>query len=261
MKITSTSVAGVILIASQSTPVSAHGAFISPLGGGVNLFPQASYTIEVDAAHENSAHGMWSGLTEADRSRGGSTRSYGSASVYPSFLKKIQKSLLAADNFDDAIIRQVQTVRLTESSQRHTDCTMDGPNVARVLEKNSDEQVGLFFQNTNPDAYFETDDGDLCIPIVEGTFISFDGSMPHRSVVNSGSIDMIGPFDLSSTELISVWGLGFGTNPPPSPPPTMDSKSGKQSKGGGDVRNLIRVGGESEATEEEEEPERLSMER
>ena len=233
MKITSTAVAGVILIASQSTSVSAHGAFISPLGGGVNLFPQASYTIEVDAAHENSAHGMWSGLTEADRSRGGSTRSYGSASVYPSFLKKIQKSLLAADNFDDAIIRQVQTVRLTESSQRHTDCTMDGPNVARVLEKNSDEQVGLFFQNTNPDAYFETDDGDLCIPIVEGTFVSFDGSMPHRSVVNSGSIDMIGPFDLSSTELISVW-----TASPPPTPPTMDSKSGKQSKGGGFGRNL-----------------------
>ena len=94
------------------------------------------------------------------------------------------------------------------------------------VENNSDEQVGFFFQNTNSDAYFETDDGDLCIPIVEGTFVSFDGdgSVPHRSEVNSGSVDMIGPFDLSRTQLISM-NMLVGDTPPPVPP--VDSKSGK----------------------------------
>ena len=80
---------------------------------------------------------------------------------------------------------------------------MDGPK-KRTSSKKDQLQVGLFFSNTNEDAYFETKDGDLCIPIVEGNFVSFNGLVPHRSVVMSGHIDMVGPFSLSSDVLVNV---------------------------------------------------------
>jgi hypothetical protein len=85
---------------------------------------------------------------------------------------------------------------------------MDGPEQRKPL-KNQPLQVGMFFSNTNEDAYFETEDGDLCIPIVAETFVSFDGRVPHRTVVMSGHVDMVGPFSLSSNVLLNV---AMGTN-------------------------------------------------
>ena len=64
--------------------------------------------------------------------------------------------------------------------------------------------VGFIFGNTNDDAYFETDDGELCVPAVKGTLLSFDGSIPHRTVMKSGHIELIGPFLLSSKVLGAV---------------------------------------------------------
>ena len=48
------------------------------------------------------------------------------------------------------------------------------------------------------DAYLETDDDELCIPLVEGSAVSFNGGLPHRTVVKSGSVKLVGPFFLSS---------------------------------------------------------------
>ena len=102
-------------------------------------------------------------------------------------------------------VSQVQTLRLTKTSPWHTDSEMDGPQTQKRTPSKKDElQVGLFFSNTNEDAYFETKDGDLCIPVVEGNFVSFDGRMPHRTVVKSGHIDMVGPFSLSSAGFVNV---------------------------------------------------------
>ena len=81
---------------------------------------------------------------------------------------------------------------------------MDGRQQRKSLYKNKPLQVGFFFSNTNEDAYFETQDGELCIPIVEETFVSFDGRLPHRTVVMSGHVDMVGPFSLSSDVLLNV---------------------------------------------------------
>ena len=92
----------------------------------------------------------------------------------------------------------MQTLHLTKTSSWHTDCEIGSI-------KKDELQVGFFFRNTNNDAYFETKDGDLCIPIVEGNFVSFNGRLPHRTVVMSGHIDMVGPFSLSSDVLLNVW--------------------------------------------------------
>eukprot|EP00978_Attheya_sp_CCMP212_P021561 scaffold63092_cov45-Attheya_sp.AAC.1 len=48
--------------------------------------------------------------------------------------------------------------------------------------------------NTNEDAYF--DHGDTSVPIVEGSLVHFQGGKPHNTVVNSGFVNMLGPFDI-----------------------------------------------------------------
>ena len=174
-------------------------SIISPLSG-VNLFPRFKFEVEVNAAHANSIDGLGSLYDHSF------TRAYGTASLYPDLLSQIGEKV-GRDNISAAAlgaVRQVQTLRLTETSPWHTDCEMDGPHRSKSLTEPERLQVGFLFLNTNEDAYFETDDGKLCTPVKKGNFVSFDGRMPHRSVVKSGHIDMIGPFLLSSDRLSSV---------------------------------------------------------
>lgn len=166
--------------------------------GGINLFPQANFDVEVDAAHANSADGLGS-LPLFGR------RDYGMASLRLALLSHIQQTL-GTDLSNAAALgeaNRVQTLRLMETSPWHTDCEMDGTQKRTSPEKD-ELQVSFFFSNTNEDAYFETKDGNLCIPVVEGNFVSFNGRVPHRSVVMSGHIDMVGPFSLSSDGFVDI---------------------------------------------------------
>ena len=239
-------------------------SIVSPLRG-ISIFPRANYHIVVDAALSNTVDGL-APLYDDDDGRSHS-RSYGAASVYPAFLRQIQEKVggldididdiikaAALDEDEDKVRRvqvKVQTLRLTKTSPWHTDSEFsnyekdDGPRDSKAFTKQHDKlQVGFFLSNTNEDAYFETDDGELCIPIVEGNFVSFDGSVPHRSVVKSGHIDMIGPFLLSSqvlssvaqknpkSELVSVAKKtpkpdGKANKPPHCPPVTTNMTCGK----------------------------------
>ena len=178
---------------------------VSPLSG-INLFPRANFDVEVDAAHANAVDGQ--GLRYR---RHGLNRAYGKASLHLALLNQIQQQKLGTDTFNTAAlgeVSQVQTLHLTKTSPWHTD--RERKNQKRTSSLTKDElQVGFFFSNTNEDAYFETKDGDLCIPIVEGNFVSFNGRVPHRTVVKSGHIDMVGPFSLSSNVLVDVGGVYY----------------------------------------------------
>jgi hypothetical protein len=162
---------------------------VEPLVGGVNLF--LDYRVEVNAANACAAP-----------DRNGPSFTKGSAFIYPSLLKKIQKAVGPGYINPAALgaVRQVQTKRFMESSARHVDSL--GGTFKDLLKK--DDMVGFIFGNTNDDAYFETDDGELCVPAVKGTLLSFDGSIPHRTVMKSGHIELIGPFLLSSEVLEAV---------------------------------------------------------
>ena len=202
----STSTALIIAAAGSILTGAAARSIVSPLSE-INLFPRANFEVEVNAAHANSVDGL--GLLYGHH---GFTRTYGMASIYPAFLGRI-KQQLGTDNINAAAlggVNQVQTLRLMGTSPWHTDRERDGRHQKRKAPKNDKLQVGLFFSNTNEDAYFETKDGDLCIPIVEGIFVSFDGRVPHRSVVMSGHIDMVGPFSLSNDVLVNVGGYTLG---------------------------------------------------
>ena len=164
----------------------------------VAMFPDVHYKIENDAAIVNAVDSGAAYLS----SRHFSHQSYGSAIVPTSFLKKIEsKSNLHipyAMNGDTSFER-FQTKHLSKSSKLHKDCTRNGEE-----EIPMDGPTGFFFRNTNPDAYFETYDGNLCIPIIEGNFVHFDGNKPHRTVINSGHVDLLGPIDLATRENVMM---------------------------------------------------------
>ena len=184
-------------VVSALSPGAVARSIVTPLSG-INLFPGANYEIDVNAAQANSIDGLGSVVGCRDL--------YGTASLHRALLGQIEEKV-GSDNVNaaalDAVHRQVQTLRLTRTSPWHTDCEMDGHQKRKSL-KDKPLQVGFFFSNTNEDAYFETMDGELCIPVVEETFVSFDGRLPHRTVVMSGHADMVGPFSLSSDVLLNV---------------------------------------------------------
>ncbi len=84
---------------------------------------------------------------------------------------------------------EVQTTFLSGTSKYHKDRNHEDFMLV-------EEEVGFVALNTNNDAYF--DHPDMKVPIREGAFIRFKGSDPHRTVVNKGSVHLLGPFDLKS---------------------------------------------------------------
>ena len=200
----STDIAIIIAVATSALRGAAARSIVTPLSG-IDLFPAANYEIDVNAAQANSIDGL--GRLYG---RLGLTRAYGAVSLSPALLGRIEEKV-GRDNVNAAmdVVSQVQTLRLTGTSPWHTDCERDKvTQKCKKLIKNRPLQVGLFFSNTNEDAYLETQDGELCIPIVEETFVSFNGRLPHRTVVMSGHVDMVGPFSLSSDVLLNV-GVSF----------------------------------------------------
>eukprot|EP00985_Skeletonema_marinoi_P015132 scaffold7744_cov102-Skeletonema_marinoi.AAC.1 len=120
---------------------------------------------------------------------------------------------------------QVQTLYLTESSVRHIDARVEDKgdyNIKMTPLEDSDESLTAFYvQESTADAYFETDDDELCIPYVEGSAIYFNGGLPHQSIVKSGAVKLVGPFLLSTLESVGM---------DPAPPSSKASKGPKAGK-------------------------------
>eukprot|EP00986_Skeletonema_menzelii_P014760 scaffold10191_cov240-Skeletonema_menzelii.AAC.1 len=113
--------------------------------------------------------------------------------------------------------QQVQTLYLTESSVRHTDCRLEG---APVNPSDPNGSLTAFYvQESTADAYFDIDDDEMCIPFLEGNVIYFNGGLPHNSVVKSGAVKLVGPFLLQGLKSVVV--------ATPTQAPTKNSKSSK----------------------------------
>jgi hypothetical protein len=133
-------------------------------------------------------------------------RNKGEAYLSSSFIKALKKNagvlssifidtrLDASTSDDEEMIgRIVQTTILSSSSNKHVDHhppSADGRR-GRPLD---DNRVAFVLLNTNKDAFF--DHGDMSIPILEGSLVHFDGGTPHNTVINSGVVSMIGPFEV-----------------------------------------------------------------
>mmetsp|Transcript_2162 Transcript_2162/g.3343 ORF Transcript_2162/g.3343 Transcript_2162/m.3343 type:complete len:237 (+) Transcript_2162:129-839(+) len=161
---------------------------------GTRLFPDIDYSVKVDAATQSS--------DASNNRQSHDSRVYGKASVFPAFIRKMQQATGRIVNLPDGYSfhnHDVQTLYLTESSVRHTDVRVEG----RTPLEDSDESLTAFYvQESTADAYFETDDDELCIPYVEGSAIYFNGGLPHQSIVKSGAVKLVGPFLLSTLESV-----------------------------------------------------------
>ena len=66
--------------------------------------------------------------------------------------------------------------------------------------------------NSNPDAYFQQ--GGMSVPIVKNSLIQFKGNEPHNTVVKSGVVNMLGPFQVGPFGASGILRVGMmGSTP------------------------------------------------
>ena len=134
-------------------------------------------------------------------------RYFGSAWLGSSFLRQMQQhagvDLTSSssssseknmvDTSDDTVLHKIKMTHIVKSSPWHTDVMVEERST-------TPKQVAFYLLNDNPMAYFETKDVDVCIPILKGSFVTFNGRRPHHTVIMDGHVDMLGPFDVFSAK-------------------------------------------------------------
>ena len=83
----------------------------------------------------------------------------------------------------------VATTKIQKTTQPHTDYYTDAQGIVRPAEKDT----VFVFMNDNPDAYFHY--GETSVPIKKGSLVRFNGLQPHNTVIGSGTVELLGPFE------------------------------------------------------------------
>jgi len=83
----------------------------------------------------------------------------------------------------------VATTKIKKTTQRHTDYYTDAQGVIRPAEK----PTVFVFMNDNPDAFFHY--GETSVPVKKGSLVRFNGLQPHNTVIGSGTVELLGPFE------------------------------------------------------------------
>lgn len=81
---------------------------------------------------------------------------------------------------------------LTHTSPAHSDHYLDSKEVV-----NGNNQVAFIMLNSNHDACFQH--GETSVPVIEGNLVHFDGKMEHNTVINSGFVHLLGPFEIGAS--------------------------------------------------------------
>ena len=151
------------------------------------LFPGANYGIDVDASEKS-----WS----VEIVPKGTDRSFGRAWLEKRFIREMQEfgGVYSPDLSSGDALHKMRMTHIVQTSEWHTDGIVGGGRLGATQ--------GFYVLNDNPHAYFETDDDELCIPFVRGSFIAFNGRKHHRTVINDGSVDLLGPFDLPTLKCV-----------------------------------------------------------
>jgi hypothetical protein len=92
--------------------------------------------------------------------------------------------------------QKVNTKLLMASSSCHTDAVM--PHNGQRSEQAEEDtkivgHVRFVFLNDNEDAFFKH--GEEQVPVVAGNLVTFPGDVPHSTIVNSGEVYLLDPFD------------------------------------------------------------------
>ena len=102
----------------------------------------------------------------------------------------------------------VPTRIITQSTAPHVDMFLESG-----MYVTDEDRVAFVFLNDNPDARFRH--GDVDVPVEEGRLVYFNGNVIHKTVVENGSVHLLGPFNLRNLK------VRVGFDPPP---PTVKSE-------------------------------------
>lgn len=75
------------------------------------------------------------------------------------------------------------------------------------------DSVAFVFLNTNPDAQFVHGDGHS-VPVKAGTMVQFPGAVSHYTQVNSGNVQLVGPFHVNTLTPVGTFDDEGFINPP-----------------------------------------------
>jgi hypothetical protein len=87
----------------------------------------------------------------------------------------------------------VGTTVITRTTDPHVDLLPPEEGKSRVPVL-GEFNVVFIPLNSNPDAYFQQ--GGMSVPIVKNSLVQFKGNEPHNTVVKSGVVNMLGPFQV-----------------------------------------------------------------
>jgi len=131
-------------------------------------------------------------LPKIDKQPNGAARHHGVASLPASIARRMLSSICSDDgicaNKGVEFDLEVRTSLIDRSTDEHVDHYSDGEKVH--------EDVGFVFLNSNPNAHFQH--GKETIPIKAGNLVTFKGDVTHNTVVKSGQVHLLGPFDMVS---------------------------------------------------------------
>ena len=179
------------------------------------LFPGRDFGIIVDATEKCAAEGLdlYGRPVGFSHLKNGLSTSYvkpredryrGTSWLGASFLREMQEfagvdlaSPDVVDTSDDDVFYKMKMTHIVKSSPWHIDGIEGSKQAFR-----EPWPVGFYILNDNPNAFFEFDDDELCIPIVKGNFITFNGQKLHHTVITDGFVDLLGPFDLKGADCV-----------------------------------------------------------
>jgi len=130
---------------------------------------------------------------------------FGISLLHPSIANRIHQ--VTVKDGDDARIKSkeelyrsipISFMRSTTVIHADQHVREDGTSDDEVIGK-----VGFIFLETNKDADFVH--GDDIIPVEAGTLVVFDGSVPHNTVVKSGTVRIAGAFHLESLTYVGPY--------------------------------------------------------
>ena len=107
----------------------------------------------------------------------------------------------------------------------HTDCYRDSHGNVHLVTTST----AFVFMEDNDDAYFTV--GGMSVPVVKGSLVRFNGARSHHTIINSGSVELLGPFEGGWLQSVGGYGVtpDFETESPTDVLSSTSSKSGKAS--------------------------------
>ncbi|GMI49750.1 hypothetical protein ScalyP_jg440, partial [Parmales sp. scaly parma] len=125
----------------------------------------------------------------------------GQATVSPELSQKLSLGC------DSTTCSSIQTRVMTASQALHRDRYVNGDTEGGALN----ERVSFLILNDNPKAKFVY--GENEVPIKKGSLVTFDGNVQHRTIIDQGVVNLLGPWAVDTK-------FSVGCDPPSTESPT-----------------------------------------